>query len=48
MKQKAKIKIGIDILMTLALLFLMGYQFYDDAMHEWVRECLFCLLFITF
>lgn len=46
MKQKAKIKTGIDILMTLALLFLMGYQFYDDAMHEWVGAGMFVLFIV--
>ena len=34
-KPKAICKICIDILMTLALLFLMGYQFWGDAAHEW-------------
>ena len=32
---KSNIKIGIDVLMTLALLFLMGYPFWGEAMHEW-------------
>ena len=31
--------------MTLALLFLMGYQFWQDAAHEWVGAGMF-LLFI--
>ena len=34
-KPKAICKICIDILMTPALLFLMGYQFWGDAAHEW-------------
>ena len=34
-KPKAICKILIDILMTLALLFLMGYQFWGDVAHEW-------------
>ena len=34
-KPKAICKICIDILMTLALLFLMGYQFWGDVAHEW-------------
>ena len=36
MRPKAVIKIAVDILMTLALLFLMGYQFWGDMAHEWV------------
>ena len=35
MKPKAAVKIAVDILMTLALLFLMGYQFWEDEAHEW-------------
>ena len=31
MKPKAVFKIGIDVLMTLGLLFLMGYQFWGDV-----------------
>ena len=38
MKPKAAVKIAVDILMTLALLFLMGYQFWLDAAHEWVAS----------
>ena len=45
MKPKAIIKTAIDILMTLALLFLMGYQFWGDAAHEWAGAGMF-LLFI--
>lgn len=46
MKPKAILKIVIDILMTLGLLFLMGYQFWGDAAHEWVGAGMF-LLFIA-
>lgn len=46
MKPKAIAKIAIDILMTLLLLFLMGYQFWGDAAHEWVGAGMF-LLFIA-
>ena len=35
MKPKAIIKLAVDIFMTLALLFLMGYQLWGDAGHEW-------------
>lgn len=45
MKPKAAMKIAVDILMTLALLFLMGYQFWQDAAHEWAGTGMF-LLFI--
>ena len=37
MKPKARLKAGIDILMTFLLLFLMGYQFWGEAPHEWVK-----------
>ncbi|MDE6132204.1 MAG: DUF4405 domain-containing protein [Oscillospiraceae bacterium] len=46
MKPKLTAKIIIDILMTLALLFLMGYQLWGDAAHEWVGAGMF-LLFIA-
>lgn len=43
---KGKIKIIIDILMTAALLFLTGYQFWGEVAHEWVGAGMF-LLFIA-
>lgn len=36
MKQKAAFKIGIDIVMTLFLLLLIGYQFWGEFVHEWI------------
>ncbi len=45
MKPRAILKIAVDILMTLGLLFLMGYQFWGDAAHEWVGAGMF-LLFV--
>lgn len=36
MKPTAITKIVVDVLMTLALLFLMGYQLWGEAAHEWV------------
>jgi hypothetical protein len=36
MKPKAIIKLSVDVLMTLALLFLMGYHLWGEALHEWV------------
>lgn len=41
MKPKARFKMGIDVLMTLALLFLMGYQFWGDVAHEWAGAGMF-------
>lgn len=46
MKPKAIIKIAIDVLMSLGLLFLMGYQFWGDVAHEWAGAGMF-LLFIA-
>lgn len=49
MKPKMFVKLCADILMTVALLFLMGYQFWGEAAHEWVAQecscCLFCTIF---
>ena len=45
MKPKTAVKIAVDGLMTVGLLFLMGYQFWDGAPHEWAGAGLF-LLFI--
>ncbi len=46
MKAKAKLKIIIDVLMTLALLFLMGYQFWGDVAHEWAGTVMFVLFIV--
>ena len=43
---KIKIKIIIDILMTIALMFLMGYQFWGDAPHEWIGATMFVLFIV--
>ena len=45
MKPKLIIKLAVDILMTLAMLFLMGYHFWGEILHEWVGAGMF-LLFI--
>ena len=45
MSKKQTLKIAVDGLMTLGLLFLMGYQFWQDAAHEWAGAGMF-LLFI--
>ena len=40
---KGKIKMAVDVLMTAALLFLMGYQFWGGTAHEWVGAGMFVL-----
>ncbi len=32
---KGRWKRAVDALMTIVLLFLMGYQFWGEKMHEW-------------
>lgn len=44
--RKAKLKPVVDILMTLALLFLMGYQIWGEAAHEWAGAVML-ILFIA-
>lgn len=46
MKPKAAVKMIVDILMTAALLFLMGYQFWGDAAHEWAGAGMFVLFIL--
>lgn len=46
MKPKAVLKLAVDVVMTLALLFLMGYHFWGEALHEWVGAGML-LLFIA-
>lgn len=46
MKPKIVIKLVVDILMTLALFFLMGYHLWGEALHEWVGAGML-LLFIA-
>ena len=43
MKPKMAVKLAADIGMTLALLFLMGYQFWGETAHEWVGAIMFAL-----
>ncbi len=40
---KAKVKRALDVLLTLGLLFQMGYQFYAEAAHEWAGAGMFAL-----
>lgn len=46
MKAKLKTKIFIDILMTLGLLFVSGYQFWGEAPHEWAGAGMFVLFLV--
>ena len=38
-----KLKRAVDVMMTAALLFLMGYQFWGEKAHEWVGAGIFVL-----
>ncbi len=46
MSAKTKVKLTVDVCMTLALLFLAGYQFWGEIAHEWIGAGMFAL-FIT-
>ena len=46
MRPKAVAKIAADKAMTLALLFLMGCQFWADAAHEWAGAGMFVLFLL--
>ena len=46
MKLNAAVKSLTDILMTLALLFLMGYPFWGDAAHEWAGAVMLLLFLL--
>lgn len=46
MKPKMIIKVITDILMTIAMLFLMGYQFWGETAHEWVGAGVFVLFIL--
>lgn len=43
---RSTLKRSIDVLMTLLLLFLMGYQFWGDAAHEWAGAAMFLLFLL--
>lgn len=43
MKPKAIIKLAVDVVMTLALLFLMGYHLWGEVLHEWIGMGMFVL-----
>lgn len=46
MKPKIIAKFSADVLMTLALLFLMGYQFWGETAHEWIGVGMFVLFIL--
>lgn len=46
MKKKQKIKILVDVAMTVLLLFLMAYMLTGQLVHEWMGASMF-VLFIT-
>lgn len=46
MRSSKFFRYGVDLLMTAALLFLMGYQFWGDVAHEWAGT-LMVVLFIA-
>lgn len=46
MKSKMKIKIGIDLLMTVLLLLLMAYQITGQELHEWVGAGMLALFLL--
>lgn len=46
LKPKAAIKLVVDILMTIALMGVMGYQFWGEETHEWIGTGLFVLFII--
>lgn len=46
MGRKQIVKITVDLCMTLLLLFLMGYQLWGEAAHEWAGAGIFLLFFL--
>lgn len=43
---KKKLKLAVDILMTLTLLFLMGYQLWGESAHEWAGAFMLILFIV--
>ena len=43
MKPKIAVKLVVDLLMTILLLLLMGYQFWGEAAHEWIGAVMLVL-----
>lgn len=46
MNRKFKIKIAVDVLMTISLLFLMSFELIGDAAHEWLGMAMFFLFVV--
>ena len=46
MKPKTVLKLVVDVFMTVVLLFLMGYQFWGEAPHEWIGVGMFILFIL--
>ncbi len=46
MKLRIAVKLAVDILMTVLLLLLMGYQFWGEAAHEWIGAGMFVLFVV--
>lgn len=46
MKTIGKVRASVDIGMTLLLLFLMGYLFWGDTLHEWAGTLMFVLFIL--
>lgn len=46
MKPKAKVKVGVDIAMTILFLVQMGYHMLDNRAHEWTGIALFVLFIL--
>lgn len=46
MKKISKLKLAVDILMTLSLLFLMGYQIWGESAHEWAGAFMLVLFVV--
>lgn len=46
MTARGKVRLAVDLLMTLALFFLMGYPFFGEVAHEWVGAAMFVLFIV--
>ena len=46
MNRKFKIKIAVDVLMTISLLFLMSFELIGDAAHEWLGMAMVFLFLV--
>ena len=46
MKAKSKIRLAVDLLMSLTLLFLMGYQLWGETVHEWAGTGMLVLIIV--